>query len=144
VLPGMVERGFGRIVNVASVAGVWPGTNGATLYGPAKALLIRFSQGLHNEHRRTGVHVSALCPGFTYSEFHDVAGSRERVSESVPEWLWLGADQVAAAGYEAAEANRPVCVPGAPYLALTALMKVLPDEWLMTLGRNGRARVFGR
>lgn len=144
VLPAMVEGGFGRIVNVASVAGLWPGTNGATLYGPAKAFLIRFSQGLHSEHRRTGVHVSALCPGFTYSEFHDVAGSREEVSRRVPEWLWLGAEQVAAAGYEAAEANRPLCIPGAPYQAIAAALKILPDEWTMSLGRNGRARIFGR
>ncbi len=144
VLPAMIEQGFGRIVNVASVAGLMPGTPGATLYGPAKSLLVRFSQGLHNENRETGVHVSALCPGFTYSEFHDVAGMREHVRRTTPEWLWMGAEQVAAAGYEAAEANRPVCIPGAPNIAIAALLKALPDEWIMSLMRNRRFGALSR
>ncbi len=143
-LPAMVDQGFGRIVNVASLAGLMPGTPSATLYGPAKSFLVAFSQGLHNEHRDTGVHVSALCPGFTYSEFHDVTGDREQMKRRTPAWLWMGADEVAAAGYEAAEANRPVCVPGAPNFAIAALLKVLPDEWIMTLMRTRRLRGFGR
>lgn len=143
VLPGMVERRFGRILNVASVAGLTPGTPGSTLYGPAKAFLVRFSQGLHLELRASGVHVSALCPGFTYSEFHDVNGSRERISQSTPSWLWMGADEVAAAGYEAAEANRPLCVPGVHNQLIAAAMKALPDEWVMALMRTRAGRLRG-
>lgn len=133
VLPGMVERRFGRIVNVASLAGLIPGSAGHTLYGAAKAMLVRFSQSLHLEAQGQGVHVSALCPGFTYSEFHDVNGTRGQVSAATPPWLWLGADEVAAAGYEAAEANRPVCVPGAPNKAIAALAKLMPEEWALAL-----------
>jgi len=142
VLPGMLERRFGRIVNVASLAGLVPGSPGHTLYGPAKAFLVRFSQALHLETRGTGVHVCALCPGFTYSEFHDVAGTRRRVSEATPPWLWLGADEVAEAGYEAAEADRPICVTGAPNKAIAALAKLIPDEWGMALiaSQSGRLR----
>ena len=142
LLPGMLERGFGRIVNVASLAGLAPGSPGHTLYGPAKALMVRFSQALHLETQGTGVQVSALCPGFTYSEFHDVAGTRAQVSDSTPTWLWLGADEVAQAGYEAAEANRPVCVTGAPNKAIAALAKLIPDEWGMALmaSQAGRFR----
>ena len=137
VLPGMTDRKFGRVVNVASLAGFTPGTAGDTLYGPVKSALIKFSQGLHLEHKDTGVHVSALCPGYTYSEFHDVNGSREQVSKAYPEWMWLGADEVAKVGYEAAEANRPVCVPGAPNKAIAGLLKVVPDEWTLALaGRH--------
>ena len=132
-LPGMLDRRFGRIVNVASLAGLVPAAPGHTLYGPAKALVMRFSQALHLETQGTGVHVSALCPGFTYSEFHDVAGTRAQVSESTPTWLWLGADEVAEAGYEAAEANRPICVTGAPNKAIAAFAKLIPDEWAMAL-----------
>lgn len=141
-LPGMLERRFGRIVNVASLSGLMPGAPGQTLYGPAKAFLVRFSQGLHLETQGTGVHVSALCPGFTYSEFHDVTGTRGQVSEAAPAWMWLGADEVAQAGYEAAEANRPLCVTGAPNKAIAALAKIIPDEWGMALmGRQaGRFR----
>jgi short-subunit dehydrogenase len=129
VLPGMIERKFGRVVNVASLAGLVPGSAGHTLYGAAKSFLVKFSQSLHLETANTGVHVSALCPGFTYSEFHDVANTRDQVTQSTPSWLWMGADEVAAAGYEAAEANRPVCVTGAPNKAIAAVAKLLPDEW---------------
>jgi short-subunit dehydrogenase len=133
VLPGMVERRFGRIVNVASLAGLVPGAAGHTLYGPTKSFLVKFSQGLHLEGLAHGVHVTALCPGFTYTEFHDVNGTRELASRSVPAWMWLGADEVAAAGYEAMEANRAVCVPGAPNKAIAAFAKVLPDDWALAL-----------
>ena len=133
VTPGMAERGFGRMVNVASLAGLIPGSAGDTLYGPIKAFLIKFSQGLHLENRDTGVHVTALCPGYTVSEFHDVNGSRAKLSQTVPAWAWMGADEVAANGYEAAEANRPICVPGAPNKAVAALSKLVPDEWALAL-----------
>jgi short-subunit dehydrogenase len=132
-LPGMVERGFGRIVNVASLAGLVPGAPGQTLYGPIKAFLVKFSEALHVEHLESGVHVTALCPGFTYTEFHDVNNTRRQMERRAPPWLWLGADEVAAAGYEAAEANRPICVTGAPNKAIAALAKVVPDEWSLAL-----------
>jgi len=141
VLSGMVERRFGRIVNVASLAGLIPGGPGATLYGASKAFLVRFSQSLHLETSGTGVHVSALCPGFTYSEFHDVTGTRAQMNEGTPGWMWLGADEVAAAGYEAAEANRALCVSGAPNKAIAALAKLVPDEWAMALMAGQSARI---
>ncbi len=131
-LPGMIANRFGRIVNVASVAGLAPGSAGHTLYGAAKAFVVRFSQSLHLENLNNGVHVSALCPGFTYSEFHDVTGTRAQVSQ-MPKWMWLGADEVAQAGFEGVEANRPMVVPGAPYKAIATLAKLLPDEWGMAL-----------
>lgn len=133
VLGGMQQRRFGRIVNVASLAGLVPGAAGHTLYAASKSFLVRFSQSLHLEASGDGVHVTALCPGFTYSEFHDVNGTRALVSASTPPWLWLGADEVAAAGYEAVEANRAVCVPGAPNKAIAALAKLLPDDWSLAL-----------
>jgi short-subunit dehydrogenase len=133
VLPGMAHRRFGRIVNVASLAGLVPGSAGHTLYGATKAFLVKFSQSLHLENLASGVHVSALCPGFTYSEFHDVNGTRAQLTASTPPWLWLGADEVAAAGYEAVEANRPICVPGAPNKAIAAFSKLIPDDWALAL-----------
>ena len=132
-LPGMVAEGFGRIVNVASLAGLIPGSPGQTLYTPIKAFLVKFSETLHVENLDSGVHVTALCPGFTYSEFHDVNNTRRQVERMAPPWMWLGADEVAAAGYEAAEANRPICVTGAPNKAIAALGKLVPDEWALAL-----------
>ncbi len=139
VLPGMLERRFGRIVNVASLLGIVPGSAGHALYGASKSLIVRFSQSLHMETQGHGVHVTALCPGFTYSEFHDVDGTRDLASQT-PGWLWLGADEVAATGYEAAEANRPVSVPGAPNKAIAALVKILPDDWALALMARQSAR----
>ncbi|WP_041658356.1 SDR family NAD(P)-dependent oxidoreductase [Asticcacaulis excentricus] len=136
VLPGMIEQKFGRIVNVSSLASYLPASPGDTLYAPVKAYLTRFSQGLHLEARDHGVHVSALCPGYTYSEFHDVTGSRERISQTTPEWMWMGADEVAREGYQAAEANRAICVPGAPNKFLSALLKIIPDDWALELISN--------
>lgn len=140
VLPGMRERHYGRIVNVASMAGLVPGTASSGMYGATKAFLVRLSQALHIENKPYGVHVSALCPGFTYSEFHSV-NDTSAVTAGTPAWLWMGADEVAAAGYEAGEANRPLCIPGAPYKAAAALAKLLPDEWVMSLASQRARRV---
>lgn len=141
VLPGMIDRKFGRIVNVASVAGQVPGLPVQTLYGATKSYLIKFSQALHQEVADTGVHVTALCPGYTYSEFHDVNGTREKMSRALPPWMWMGADEVAAAGYEASEANRQVCTPGAPNKAIVALAKLIPDEWFLALAARPMGRI---
>jgi len=127
LLPAMVERGFGRIINVASLAGQMPATGGDTLYGPIKSFLIKASQGLWLETRGTGVHVTALCPGYTLTEFHDVNGSREQVSSAYPAWMWQTAEHVARVGYEACEADRPRVTPGAMNTVLAAMGKLLPD-----------------
>ncbi len=130
LLPGMIARGYGRILNVASVAGLVPGMPSHTLYGPSKALVVRFSQGLHVETYGTGVHVCALCPGFTWSEFHDVNGSRPKLSR-VPAWMWQSSEHVAQAGYAAVEANRAVHTPGLHNKALVAMANLLPQGWLL-------------
>ncbi|HTN42139.1 MAG TPA: SDR family oxidoreductase [Asticcacaulis sp.] len=142
-LPGMIEQKFGRIINVASLAGFLPASPGDTLYGPVKTFLTRFSQSLHLEMRDHGVHVSALCPGFTYSEFHEAAGLHSKLSKAAPEWVWMGADEVAREGYVAAEANRAACVPGAPNKAAAALLKILPDDWTMEF-TSGQLRKLQR
>lgn len=127
LLPGMVERGFGRVLNVASLAGLMPATGGDTLYGPIKSFLIKASAGLHLELAGTGVHVTALCPGYTLTEFHDVNGSREAVSSAYPAWMWQTAERVARVGYAAVEANRARVVPGWRNNLLAAIPKLLPD-----------------
>ena len=125
LLPSMTRRKYGRILNVASVAGLMPGSASHTLYGGAKAMLIKISQSLHSEQKGTGVHVTALCPGFTYTEFHDVTGTREEMN-NLPKMMWLNADRVAREGYDAVMKNRAVCVPGAQYKTITALARLLP------------------
>jgi short-subunit dehydrogenase len=136
VLPGMIARGFGRIVNVASLAGLVPGMPSHTLYGPTKALLVKFSQSLHGETLNTGVHVSALCPGFTRSQFHDVNGTRDQ-TDRVPAWMWQDAAAVAQAGYAAVETNRAVRITGAPNRLIAALCKIVPDAWVLGFVSRG-------
>ena len=127
LLPAMRERGYGRIVNVASLAGLVPGTPGHTLYAAAKSYLIKFSESLALENRKHGVNVSALCPGFTYSEFHDVTGARQKVSK-MPGWLWMRADEVVRQGLDAVEQGKIVYVTGHINRAIKALFKLLPDR----------------
>lgn len=141
--PGMVQRGFGRILNVASLAGRMPATGGDTLYGPIKSFLIKASQGLHLELRGTGVHVTALCPGYTLTEFHDVNGTRQEVSTAYPAWMWQTADHVARVGYEACEANRPQVTPGVMNNLLAGLAKHLPDRMALNMV-GGHARRLKR
>ncbi|GIU66382.1 SDR family NAD(P)-dependent oxidoreductase [Candidatus Phycosocius spiralis] len=132
LLPAMQARGFGRIMNVASLAGLLPGVQGATLYGAAKAFLIKTSQALNLENATTGVHVSALCPGFTFTEFHDVNGMRDQVS-TLPNWLWQDAKTVAQLGYEGLESNHAIVVSGTANKAIAGLSKLIPDTLALSL-----------
>lgn len=132
LLPQIREHGAGRIINVSSVAALIPAADGHTLYAPAKSFLVKFSEALALENADKGVHVTALCPGFTWSEFHDVTGNRE-IMNRMPRWVWLQADDVARAGIDAAERGRVIAVPGLLYKFICLLVKLLPGSWLLAL-----------
>ena len=125
-LPQIRASGNGRILNVASFAGLSPGSNGQTLYAGAKSFLIKFSESLALENADHGVRVCALCPGFTYSEFHDVTGTRALVSK-LPRWMWLETDEVARQGVAGVESGRVVVIPGFGYKLMHFVFKHLPD-----------------
>ncbi|MEM7767357.1 MAG: SDR family NAD(P)-dependent oxidoreductase [Pseudomonadota bacterium] len=128
LLPGMTARNYGRIINVSSVLGYTSGAGGQTLYGPIKAALIRVSEAVHAEARDAShnINVTALCPGLTNTEFHDVAGTRERTDQA-PDWMWMQPGPVVEAGIEAVERGQPVIVPGGVNKGITTLAKLLPD-----------------
>ena len=111
LLPPMIERRWGRVVQVASLAALVPAAPGHTLYAASKAFLVKFTEALAPEVLLHGVHVTALCPGFTYTEFHDVTGTRAQVS-TMPRWAWQDAREVVTVGYDAVMAGRSVVVPG--------------------------------
>jgi short-subunit dehydrogenase len=140
LLPGMEARGFGRVLNVASLAALVPSSAGHTLYAASKAFVIRFSEALAREERARGVHVTALCPGMTWTEFHDVNGMRERVSK-LPGWLWLDAASVARLGLDAVERGDARCVAGGANRVLAGLSKYLPERLARALV-EGRSRDF--
>lgn len=139
-LPAMEAEGHGRILNVASLAGLVPSTAGHTLYAPTKAFLIRFSETLALESGPRGIHVTALCPGMTYSEFHDINGMREKVNK-LPKAIWLDADEVAKLGVDAVERGQARVVTGRLNRVIAALSKYLPDR-LATALIASRAKDF--
>lgn len=129
VLPGMAERGFGRIINVASLAGYTAGSNGHTLYASVKSGLIKFSESVNAEAKAAGHHnvkCTAVCPGFTWSEFHDVNGTRDDTNK-MPDWMWMKAEPVVSAGIEACERGQPVIVTGAVNKGIATLTRILPE-----------------
>lgn len=108
VLPGMIARGRGRIMNVGSVAGFQPGPNMAVYYA-SKAFVYSFTEALVEELRSTPVTITNLAPGATKTEFSDVA----QMNES---WLFamgaMGAQEVAQAGYKGLMAGKSLVIPG--------------------------------
>ncbi|WP_300616726.1 SDR family oxidoreductase [Dokdonella sp.] len=138
LLPDMRARRSGRIVNVASLAGMIPAPAGHTLYAASKAYLIRFSQALALENRPHGVRVCALCPGFTYSEFHDVTGTREEMRR-LPRWMWMDAEPVVREALAAVERGDVVHVSGRVNRLIKGLLKILPDRLALRLvERSGK------
>ncbi len=135
LLPGMRQRGYGRIINVASLAGHVPGSAGHTLYAASKAYLIKFSQSLALENRHLGINVCALCPGFTWSEFHDVTGTRELMNK-LPGFMWQTSEAVVREGHDAVVRGEVVHVTGGVNRFIKALVKLLPDR--LTLWLTGR------
>ena len=132
-LPGMKERNMGVIINVSSVAG-W--IAGGT-YSAAKSYLTVLSESLHNELSSTNVKVSALCPGFTRTEFHQ----RGRMSmKGLPAFMWLNSDKLVAKAWKDAVGGKAVSVPGWQYQLLTFVMRNAPRPMVRKIGMNVRAK----
>lgn len=124
-LPGMQARGRGGILNVSSIAGFQPIPNMA-VYAATKAFVTSFTEAVHEELAGTGVHVTALCPGFTRTNFVDNAGAGDDASR-IPEFIWMEPEPVAAAGLRAVAANRATVVPGLQYKLSTGASRVMPS-----------------
>ncbi len=115
-IPPMQARGFGRVLNVASMAGRIARGGGCN-YGPTKAWVIALSEELANTVGKDGVKVSALCPGFTHTEFHERAGLME-MKNSMPSWVWYDAETVVREGLAAVERGKAVYPSGRLYRLL--------------------------
>lgn len=134
VVPEMKARGFGRIINLSSLAAFAP-PGESLLYTGIKTYVLAMSQALDMELKPHGINVTALCPGFTYSEFHDVMGSREAATK-LPGFLWQEPEAVVREGWAAVNKGKPVCVPGAVNKVISHGMRPVPYRAQYLLGRS--------
>ena len=136
-LPGMVARGYGRIINVASVSGILPGSPGMTLYGATKSFVIQLSETLHLEYQQKGVHVCASCPGFTYTDFQRNAEIDHITDRQVPKMLWMETDVVARGSIEAVMRGNPRYIPGiVNKLGVILAEKILPRRVALWVAKS--------
>jgi short-subunit dehydrogenase len=119
-LPGMIARHRGAVINVSSLAAFFP-MPGSAVYAASKSFLNVFSESLALELRGAGVRVQALCPGFTYTEFHDTAEFARFQRSQVPKWLWMTASDVVSASLEALGRDKVIVLPGWRNRAIGAL-----------------------
>ena len=136
-LPAMLQRNSGAILNVGSIAGLYPAPGSAT-YCATKAFLCSFGDSLFEELRGTGVSMTTALPGFTSTEFQKRSNWEDQ--RSVPKAAWLTAAKVAADSLDGVSARKARVVPALGYRALVSATAPLPPStrrWI--LGRGSRA-----
>ena len=132
-LPGMKERDKGIVINVSSVAGYIAGGS----YSAAKSYLTVISESLNTELAATNVKVSALCPGFTRTEFHQ----RARMSmKGLPNFMWINSDDLVAQSWSDALKGKAVSIPGWQYQLLVFIIQSVPRSIVRKIGMNLRAK----
>ena len=132
-LPLMKARNKGIIINVSSVAGYIAGGT----YSASKSYLTVLSESLHTELSATNVKVSALCPGFTRTEFHQ----RGKMSmKGLPNFMWLNSDRLVEQSWRDALKGKAVSVPGWQYKLLVLIVETMPRSIVRKVGMNMRAK----
>jgi hypothetical protein len=132
-LPLMKARDNGIIINVSSVAGYIAGGS----YSAAKSYLTVLSESLNTELSATNVKVSALCPGFTRTEFHQ----RGKMSMTgLPNFLWLNSDRLVEQSWRDALKGKAVSIPGWQYKLLVLIVETIPRSIVRKVGMNMRAK----
>ena len=133
VLPGMKERNKGVVINVSSVAGYIAGGS----YSASKSYITVISESINTELAATNVKVSALCPGFTRTEFHQ----RARMSmKGLPSFMWLNSDKLVERAWVDALKGRAVSIPGWQYQLLVFIIHTVPRSLVRKVGMNLRAK----
>jgi short-subunit dehydrogenase len=132
-LPLMKERNKGVVINVSSVASFIAGGT----YSASKSYLTVLSESLHTELAGTHVKISALCPGFTRTEFHQ----RGRMSmKGLPGFMWLNSDDLVAKAWSDALKGEAISIPGWQYQLLVFVIKRLPRKIVRKVGMNLRKK----
>ena len=125
----MRVRARGRIINVSSTAGFITMASG---YSAVKTWVTAFSEGLSNDLHKSGVTVTALCPGWVHTEFHARAGISKG---SIPSWMWLDADKLVRSALKDAERGRVISIPSARYKVLMGIVRMLPRSAVRAVSR---------
>jgi uncharacterized protein len=133
-LEDMIERGAGAILNVASTASFQP-LPGMAVYAASKAFVRSFSEAVHAELSGTGVSVTALCPGFTETEFAQVAGAGS-FEEKLPGFMVLNATDVARQAVDGMESGARTVVPGAIHKAHALSSRFVPNTLLLPIAKR--------
>jgi short-subunit dehydrogenase len=132
-IPGMKQRNSGTIINVSSVASFIAGGT----YSASKSYLTVLSESLNTELASSGVKVSALCPGFTRTEFHE----RGRMKMGgLPKFMWLNSDKLVEQSWKDVVANKPVSIPGWQYKLLVGVISTVPRKFVRQIGMNVRKK----
>src|SRR3954462_8317848 len=132
-LPEMISRGRGAIITTASTAAFQP-IPGNAAYAAAKAYVLALSEALHEETRKTGVTVTALCPGPVHSGFQEASGAQD-FAKTLPKPMWREPDVVAKAALKAADRGKRLVVPGAPNRISSAMARFSPRPVLLRMLR---------
>jgi short-subunit dehydrogenase len=139
VIPGMVQRGRGAIVNVGSLAAFAPGVAGHSLYPGAKSLMVSWSQALAAELKGSGVKVTVTCPGFTLTEFAEANGTKGIMDEA-PRRLFQTAEQVVAETLRANDRGQVVVVPGFHNKIAATILRYAPQPLLIAILNRASAK----
>jgi uncharacterized protein len=134
LLPRMIAKRHGRILNVSSSAGFLPIPDFA-VYAATKAYVTSFSEALRAELRGTGVSVCALCPGPVHTEFQEVAKRPGAQPDTGPEFVFVPVEQVVRDALTVLEADRPLVIPGFPMKLGMFLVRITPMPILRFLSR---------
>ncbi len=121
----MLERGQGRIMIISSVAAFAPPSSIQTLYGPIKTFMNRFSEGLNLNYNHKGITSTAVCPGYTITNFHTASGVQNEM-DSVPSFMKKEAKQVAEEAVKATLKGKKICVPTITFKVIVFLLKIIP------------------
>lgn len=129
-LPGMIDKNSGYIINVSSIS-AFSAATGSSTYSATKGYLNNFCEGLAVECFNTGVKIQALCPGFTYTEFHDTPEYKPyRIKERLPRMFWMTSEAVVRRSLNALKGSKVIVIPG------------LGNQFIAFAGRMGLVALF--
>ena len=132
----LMSRGGGHIMVVSSIAGFSPpSTEFAILYGPVKTFMNRFVEALNGAYNKNNIFSTALCPGFTVTEFHTMSGTQDRM-DKVPSFMKLSADQVAQEGITGMFKNKEIVIPGNLNRFLISVLRFFPTGAIKWIGNK--------